>query len=98
MNAVTDDGMPLKEASKVFGVPTTSLRNHLYSKTKERHRGIKPTLKSHKEKKLVDYVFKIQELGHPLTSVELRLKVALATKGRSTPWTGSGVSGKGRLR
>ena len=59
MNVVTDDGMLLREAAKVFGVHTTSLIDHLYGKTRERHRGIKPTLKSHEEKKLVDYIFKI---------------------------------------
>ena len=98
MNVVTDDGMPLKEGGKLFGVPTTSLRNHLYGKTREKHRGIKPTLKSHDEKKLVDYVFKMQELGHPLTPIQLRLKVAAATKERSTPWNGSEVPSKGWLR
>ena len=79
MNAITDDGMPLKQADKLFGVPCISLRDHLYGKTRERHRGIKPTLKSYEEKKLVDYVFKMQDLGHPLTPIQLRLKVAVAT-------------------
>ena len=98
MNAITDDGMPLKQASRLFGVPSTSLRDHLYSKTRGRYRGITPTLKSHEEKKLVDYVFKMQDLGHPLTPMQLRLKVAVATQGRSTPWSGSGVPGKGWLK
>ena len=97
MNAVTDDGMPLREADILFGVPTTSLRDHLYGKTRGRHRGIKPTLKCHEEKKLVNYVFKMQELGHPFTPVQLCLKVVVATQGRSTPWNGVGVLGKGWL-
>ena len=71
------------------------MRDH---KTRGRHRGIKSTLKSHEEKKLVDYVFKMQELGHLLTPIQLRLKVAIATQGRSTPWSRSGVFGKGWLR
>ena len=75
-----------------------SLRDHLYGKTRGRHRGIKPTLKSHDEKRLVDYVFKMQELGHPLTPVQLRLKVAVATQGRSTSWSGVGVPSKGWLQ
>ena len=69
MNAVTDDGMPLRQANRLFGVPTTSLRDHLYGKTRGMHKGIKPTLKSHEEKKLVNYVFKMQKLGHPLTPI-----------------------------
>ena len=55
-------------------------------------------LESHEEKKLVDYVFKMQDLDHPLTPMQLRLKVVVATQGRSTPWSGSGVPGKGWLR
>ena len=40
----------------------------------------------------------MQELGHPLTPIQLRLKVAVATQGRSTPWNGSGVPSKRWLR
>ena len=40
----------------------------------------------------------MQELGHPLTPIQLRLKVAVATQGRSSPWSGYGVLGKGWLR
>ena len=75
MDAVTDDGMSLRQAGRVFGVPSTSIRNHLYGKTRERHRDIPPTLNSHEEKKIVDYVFKMQQLDHPLTPMQLRLKV-----------------------
>ena len=38
-----------------------------------------------RKKKLVDYVFKMQDLHHPLTPNELRLKVAIATHTRETP-------------
>ena len=37
------------------------------------------------EKELVQYIFEMQDLGHSLTSIELHLKVALATQARSTP-------------
>ena len=69
MNAVTGDGMPLRETTKVFEVPTTSLRDLLYDKIRGRQRDIQPTLKSHEKIKLVDYVFKMQELDHPFTPV-----------------------------
>ena len=52
MNVVTNNGMPLREATRVFEVPTTSMTNHLYGKTRGSHRGIKSTLKSHEEKKI----------------------------------------------
>lgn len=98
MNAMTDDGMKLRVASRKFGIPISSLRDHLYGKTSSRKRGKNPTLKPDEEKKLVDYIFKMQDLGHPITPAELRLKVALATQCRKTPWSAEGVPGKGWLR
>ena len=51
LNKITDEGMKLKVASKVFGIPSSSLRDHLYGRTTFRQRGTKPTLKAHEEKK-----------------------------------------------
>ena len=79
LDKITDKGMKLKVASKVFRIPSSSLRDHLYGRTTSRQRGTKPTLKAQEEKKIVDYLFKMQDLGHPLTPLELRLKVAIAT-------------------
>ena len=79
MNSITDDAMSLRQASRVYGIPTSSLRDHLFGKTRSRQKGIKPVLAPHEEKKVVDYVFQMQDLGHPLTTAELRLKVATAT-------------------
>ena len=84
MDAVTDHGMKVKVAARAFDIPASSLRDHLYGKTTSRQRGNLPTLKLDEEKKLVDYIFKMQDLGHPLTPAELRLKVALATQTRET--------------
>ena len=55
-------------------------------------------MKRQEEKKLMDYVFKMQELGHPLTPLELRLKVATAVQTREMPWSASGLPGIGWLR
>ena len=49
-------------------------------------------------KKIVDCILKMQDLGHPLTPMQLRLKVAVATEGRSMPWSGSGIPTKRWLR
>ena len=85
MNSITDDGMSFREASRVYGIPTTSIRDHLYGRTTSRQKGIKPILAPHEEKKIVDYVFKMQDFEHPLIPIELLLKVATATQTRSTP-------------
>jgi hypothetical protein len=46
----------------------------------------------------VQYLFKMQDLGHPLTLRQLRLKVALAIQTRETSWSAVGVPGKSWLR
>ena len=98
MNSITDEAMSLRQASRLYRIPTSSLRDHLFGKTRSRQKGIRPILAAHEEKKVVDYVFQMQDLGHPLTAAELRLKVATATQTRSTPWSASGIPGKGWLR
>ena len=82
LDAITDEGMRLRQASKVLGNPTSLLKDHLYSRTTTRQRVIKPTSMAHQEIKIVDYLFKMQDLGHPLTPNELCLKVATITQTR----------------
>ena len=72
MDAVTDQGMKVRTATRIFGVPNTSLRDHLYGKTIVRRRRVKPTLQQDEAEKLVDFLFKMQDLGHPLTPLQLR--------------------------
>jgi hypothetical protein len=68
MDAITDKGMKVRVAARTFGIPTTSLRDHLYGRVMGRKRGTKTMLNQEEEGKLFDYCFKMQDLGHPLTS------------------------------
>ena len=52
LNSITDDGMSIREASKLYGIPTSSIRDHLYGRTTSRQKGIRPVLTPHEEKKL----------------------------------------------
>ena len=63
LNTITNDGMGLREASRVFGILASSIRNHLYRKTTSRQRGIRPTLRAHEEKKLLIMYSKCKILG-----------------------------------
>ena len=94
MDVVTDWGLKLKTTSRIFRVLATSLRDHLLT----RQRGNAPVFRVDEEHKLVDYIFKMQNLGHPLTAAELRLKVALATQTRATPCSRTGLPSKDWLR
>jgi transposase-like protein len=94
MHTITDHGMKVRTASRSFGIPATTLRNHLYGRSLSRQRGQQSVLKEDEEKKLVQYLFKMQDLGHRLIAGQLRLKVALATQTRDTPWSAVGIPGK----
>ena len=98
MDAVTDNNMKLKAASQTFGILATSFKDHLYDETKSKQRSNCPTLKPNEEKKMVDYIFKMHDLRHPLTPTKLRLKVALAIQTREMPWSARGIFDNGWLK
>ena len=98
LDAITDDGMKVREASRTFGILPLSSRDHFYGRVQGRKRGAKTILKDDEEKTLLEYLFKMQNLGHPLIPGQLRLKVAQATQTRETPWSATWVPGKSWLR
>ena len=55
-------------------------------------------MKLDEEKKLMDCIFEIQDLKHPLIPRELYLKEALVTQTREMHWSAIGIFGKGWLR
>ena len=83
--------MKINTSSRAFGIPPTSLRDHLSGIVFGRRRGPKIVLIEIEEKKLVNCCFKMQELGHHLTPMQLKLKVAQATQTRDTPWSDTKV-------
>ena len=85
LDAITNDGMKVRETSRTFGNPPTSLCDHLFGRVQGRKMGAKTILKADEEKKILDYLFKMQDLGHLSTPRQLRLKVAQATQTRETP-------------
>jgi hypothetical protein len=62
-----------------------------------RKRGAAPVLADAEEQQLVQYLISMQNLGFPLTISQLKLKVAMITQGRDTPFT-NGIPGPGWLR
>ena len=95
-DTITTQGMKVRVVARTFGIRTSSLRDHLFGRVMGKKRGTKTML--NQEGKLLDYCFKMQDLGHPFTSGQLRLKVAMATQRRETPWSAKGVPGKSWLR
>jgi hypothetical protein len=62
-----------------------------------RKRGAAPILTEAEEQQLVQYIIAIQDLGFLLSISQVKLKVAMITQGRDTPFT-NGIPGLGWLR
>ena len=61
-----DDGAPIKTVARHYGIPTTSLRDHVTGKTISRKRGKSGVLSLEEENELVKWILKMQTLGHPI--------------------------------
>jgi hypothetical protein len=95
--AAQERGVPVHAAAAAFDIPRFSLRNHLLGISTSRKRGAKAVLTQVEEQHVVEYVVKMQEVGFPMTILQLRLKVALITQDRVTPFT-NGIPGPRWLR
>lgn len=65
--AAIDDGVPIRKASRAYGIPASSLRDHLTGRTVGRHRGRPGVLTVAEESLLVAWILKMQDIGHPVT-------------------------------
>lgn len=92
-----DEGVSIRAASRNHGIPASSLRDHLMGRTVGRHRGRPGVLSSEEEGLLVQWVSKMQDIGHPVTITQCRLKVAEITQFRATPFQ-NGVPGQGWVK
>ena len=96
MQAV-EGGMRIQTAADLYKIPASSLRDHLFGVTIGRKRGGKCVLTGEEEQLVVNWIVRLQELGHPITTAALRMKVAEICEDRETPFTG-GIPGRGWLR
>lgn len=69
----------------------------MYGVTLERRKGVTTILNTAEESAVVEWVKKLQQLGHPITQSALRIKVAEICQFRETPFV-NGIPGKGWLR
>ena len=89
-------GESLSAAAKFYGIPKTSLSDHVHGRTTNRKRGPTLVLKHEEEQALENYMINVAEYGHPLTTKQLKLKVALLTHERATPFK-NGILGNSWL-
>lgn len=95
--AAVEGGEKLRTAARFFGIPATSLSDHVYGRTLTRKRGPNTILSEREEQALKSFMIQMQELGHPLSMHDLRHKVALITQERVTPFR-NGIPGDSWLR
>ena len=75
MDAV-EPGTAIAAASRYFGIPKTSLSNHVSGRIRGRKKGPRAVLKQEEEEALETYMRDMVDYGHPLTTEKLKLKVA----------------------
>jgi hypothetical protein len=83
---VVDIGGQIRTVAKLYGIPTSSLADHVNGRTLTRKRGRESVLSAAEEAQLVDYVLKMVELGHPISLGQLKVKVAELVQFRPTPF------------
>jgi hypothetical protein len=89
-------GCSVSRAATLYDIPRTSFRAYLAKIVLLCKRDAAPVLIEAEEQQLVQYVLAMQELGFLLTILQLKLKVAMMTQDRNTPFT-NGVLGIGWL-
>lgn len=68
VNAVRDEIMTVRAASRKYGVPVTTISNHVTGVYKDNTRpGRKCSLPKYIEESIRDYVFRSAEAGFPMT-------------------------------
>jgi hypothetical protein len=90
-------GISVNGAATLYDIPRTTFCAHLTGTVLSRKRGATPVFTAAEEEQLVQYVIAMQNLGFPLSISQLKLKVAIMTQGRETPFT-NGIPGPGWLR
>ena len=79
-----DQGYKLSQVCAKYGIPRSSLRDHLVGRSRGRKMGPKIVLFIEEENDLVEYIHLMVEWGHPMTPLQLKNKVAEITQERIT--------------
>ena len=89
ISAVRDDGVPKRQACRIYGVPRTTLLDKLAGRVPEvGNSGPQPVLTKGEESTLVTYITLMGKIGYPITRKSLvnEVKKILDFDGRSTPF------------
>jgi len=90
--AAVEAGTAVATTSRAFGIPASSLRDHLQGRTTQRKKGRQGVLSEEEEATLVKWMLDMQEVAHSISVIELSSKVTKITQERWTPFK-DGVPG-----
>ena len=76
---VVNDGATIETVAQIYGIPITSLWDHVTKKTIGRKCGKSRVLSFDEGSELVTFILKMQRLGHPINLSQCRLKVVEIT-------------------
>ena len=74
------------DVCKKYRIPRSSLKEHYEGRTKGRKMGPKIILTKEEEAKLVEYIELMVYWGHPMTSMQVKNKVAEIIQEKETPF------------
>ena len=95
--SAVDDGMGMRKASKTYGIPYITFREWCYGQRTFRKRGCNGVLAPGEEQLLVEWLIKMNEVGHGLSPTTLKMKVNEITKFSWTPFK-NGIPGRGWMQ
>ena len=95
--AAIESGAQISAVARHCGIPRSSRSDHVDGRRTGRKRRPQPVLNTEEGQALESYILSMADLGYPLTTDQLRLKVALLPQERPTPFA-NGIPGRGWLR
>ena len=87
-----DNGHKYSKVSAHYGIPKSSIRDHMNGRTKTRKMGPKGVLSEEEEIALCTYIEDMAECGLPLIPSQIKIKVGQMTQGRMTSFK-NGIPG-----
>jgi len=94
--AGVEEGSKIATIGRAFGIPASSLRDHIQRRTLQRKKGRQGVLTVQEEATLVQWMLHMQDVVHSIYITELKIKVAEIIQEQWTPFT-DGILGRGWL-
>ena len=66
-----DKGIYIAYVGRIVNIPLSNFHDHFFGQTLSKKRGPMTVLISEEEKQIAEYIKKMQNLGHPLTLLQL---------------------------